>query len=90
VARIGKGETIELEDRVSPCPEGGTCVWSGIVTRKGTYVVEKPSEAGKPFRLVLSFTSPDVAKGVQPAPPHLEWYASRGALTEPGDTCPYE
>lgn len=90
VARIGKGNTIELDDRVSPCPKGTACVWSGIVTRKGTYEVEKPAETGKPFKLVLDFEKAGADRGAIAAPPHLEWYASRGMLTEPGDTCPYE
>lgn len=28
------------EDRVSPCPPGARCVWSGIVLRSGTFSVE--------------------------------------------------
>lgn len=88
VARIGKGNTIELDDRVAPCPKGAACVWSGVVSRKGTYAVEKPAETGKPFKLVLTFDKP-AARGAVAAPAHLEWYESRGMLTEPGDTCPY-
>lgn len=90
VARIGKGNSIELDDRVSPCPKGTACVWSGIVTRKGTYAVEKPAETGKPYKLVLSFDNGAADRGAVAAPAHLEWYESRGTLTEPGDTCPYE
>jgi hypothetical protein len=29
--------TFRSDDLVSPCPKGVTCVWSGIVTRAGTY-----------------------------------------------------
>lgn len=44
------------EDRVSPCPPGARCVWSGIVHRTGTYTVEgetvrlqtEPSQQQKP------------------------------------------
>lgn len=31
-----------LTDLVSPCPPGGTCAWSGVVTAKGTWAVEGP------------------------------------------------
>lgn len=30
----------EARDLVSPCPEGSTCVWSGIVTRKGDAMLD--------------------------------------------------
>ncbi len=89
VARIGKGNTIELDDRVSPCPKGTACVWSGIVTRKGTYEVEGPGEMGKPYKLMLTFDKAEADRGALAAPTHLEWYESRGVLTGPGDTCPY-
>lgn len=29
--------TYELEDRISPCPPGVACMWSGIVTFAGTW-----------------------------------------------------
>lgn len=29
--------TLRVSDAVSPCPEGATCFWSGIVTRSGTW-----------------------------------------------------
>lgn len=28
------------EDRVSPCPPGTACIWSGIVLRRGKYTVD--------------------------------------------------
>ena len=31
----------ELEDRVSPCPEGTACMWSGIVIRNGTFTLSE-------------------------------------------------
>lgn len=31
--------TFTAHDRVSPCPPGARCVWSGIVTREGTWSV---------------------------------------------------
>lgn len=31
-----------LTDLVSPCPPGGMCAWSGVVTAKGTWAVEGP------------------------------------------------
>lgn len=27
-----------VEERISPCPEGARCIWSGIVVFEGTYV----------------------------------------------------
>lgn len=31
-----------LTDLVSPCPPGGMCAWSGVVTAKGTWTAEGP------------------------------------------------
>lgn len=34
-------ETFQSTDLVSPCPPNVVCVWSGVVNRKGTFVVGK-------------------------------------------------
>jgi hypothetical protein len=81
-------KTVAIDDRVSPCPPDVQCVWSGIVSRRGTFAVVSPDETGKPFRLDLDL-KPNANKQGQPPPAQLEWYPSRGVLTEPGDTCPY-
>lgn len=86
---IGSEQQVTVEDRVSPCPKGTACVWSGIVVRKGTYAVDKPESMGKPFQLRLTLGKPSSDAGVAP-PGHFEWYASRGDLAEPGDTCHYQ
>ena len=33
--------TFTAQDLVAPCPKGTTCIWSGIITRSGTYKTEK-------------------------------------------------
>ncbi|AKT41663.1 hypothetical protein [Chondromyces crocatus] len=59
VLNLQAGGRFEASDLVSPCPPGVTCVWSGIVGRRGVYVVQgneiifrlegpKPSQ-GTPF-----------------------------------------
>lgn len=65
-------------DLVSPCPREATCVWSGIVDRKGTFTVDSaswigltPSEAGKPAG--------------EPLPARLLFHAPDGTLIEDPD-----
>lgn len=31
-----------MTDLVSPCPPGGMCAWSGVITAKGTWAMEGP------------------------------------------------
>ncbi|MEM9874680.1 MAG: hypothetical protein AAF928_07290 [Myxococcota bacterium] len=86
---IGKGTSLTIEERVAPCPEGTPCAWSGILRRSGSYALEGPSELGRPVRLALRLDDATAKSGAMAAPAYLEWYPSRGQLTEPGDTCPY-
>jgi hypothetical protein len=39
VITLTKG-SFEAQDRVSPCPPGVACVWSGVVPRAGTYRID--------------------------------------------------
>lgn len=51
---LGSDGTFSARDLVSPCPKDASCVWSGIVERKGTYTSSASwltltvSDAGKP------------------------------------------
>jgi hypothetical protein len=88
VVTLGADGSVEIVDRVSPCPPGAKCVWSGIVVRTGTFSVQSHDELGKPFRVSL------VLGGVQDPkanalPSHLLWWESRGVLTEPDASCSY-
>ena len=67
--------TFTAEDRVSPCPTGTLCVWSGIVVRHGTYAV-----AGGTVETVLLSVEPGRKVG-QPFPTKLSFDAV-GALVE--------
>ena len=88
VVTLGSEGTIEVVDRVSPCPPGAQCVWSGIVVRSGKYSVQGPTELGKPFRVVLSLAGAQDPKA-SVLPTHLLWWGSRGSLTEPDESCRY-
>ena len=88
VVKLGSDGSIDVEDRVSPCPPGARCVWSGIVVRAGTYAVEPPAALGKPFRVILSMKGASDPKAAA-LPPHLLWWESRGELTEPDEKCRY-
>ncbi len=65
-------------DLVSPCPKGVTCIWSGIVTRKGTW-----SSDGK--RVTLTLTGPADKRGA-PFPASLDLAPGPAE----GATCPYQ
>ncbi|MCP4920327.1 MAG: hypothetical protein GY913_25785 [Proteobacteria bacterium] len=72
-------------DLVSPCPEGATCVWSGIVQFEGTWKDDGPF-------LTLTETSTDGAGQGSPRPTVLR-RAQSGHLTEEqseGVICGYE
>ena len=88
VVTLGSEGAIEVVDRVSPCPPGAQCVWSGIVVRSGKYSVRGPTELGKPFRVVLSLVGAQDPKA-SVLPTHLLWWESRGSLTEPDESCRY-
>ena len=90
---LGPDRKVTVEDRVSPCPQGAQCIWSGIVMRSGTYGVIRPNAPGGPITFTLELGAPTPANApVQGAGDvsKLEWYESRGQLTESGDNCPYE
>lgn len=79
------GGTFTAEDRVSPCPRGVSCVWSGIVLRRGTYSI-----SGEGIRAVLLATDGGAGPG-QGLPTTLV-IDGAGALVEvlpEGDRCVY-
>lgn len=75
--------TWAAEDRISPCPEGATCVWSGIVRSKGTWAVDGA-------RLSLTETESGGEQG-QPRPTSLAPgpTADEATGTESDAPCPY-
>lgn len=85
VITLAKG-SFEAQDRVSPCPPGAACVWSGVVPRAGTYRVE-----GAKVSLALDEASKQ-AKGPNVAfPEALEFEGDR--LVEraaSGERCLYD
>lgn len=76
--------TFDAEDRVSPCPPGTACVWSGIVMRKGSYRVEGATA-------VLTVQDGASTKPASPLPATLVWDDAKGAPAEQSDgtSCPY-
>jgi hypothetical protein len=64
--------SFKAKDLVSPCPPYATCMWSGIVDRKGTWKLEGD-------KVTLSFSEPSKQPG-EPLPTSLQW--SNGVLTE--------
>jgi len=59
------GGTYTGKDLVSPCPPNARCIWSGVVTFSGTWVVEGPE-------VVLTETASDNAAGV-PRPARISY-----------------
>jgi hypothetical protein len=74
VITLAEGGTFTAEDRISPCPKGVQCVWSGIVVWKGTW-----SPSGDAITLGESGSSAG-PKG-EPHPTRLDW---KGAPSEGG------
>jgi hypothetical protein len=74
--------TFSAEDRVSPCPAGVACVWSGVINRNGTYTLK-----GSTIRLKLEAPAPGAK--AEDLPATLSW--KKGALAErqAGHTCAY-
>lgn len=74
--------TFTASDRVSPCPPGARCVWSGIVVREGTW-----ASAGG--RVVLTITRDGKGPAGQALPGSLA--LDGGGLVEDGggQRCPY-
>lgn len=77
--------SITGEERVSPCPKGVTCVWSGIIRITGSYTLE-----GRVAKLELRPTGQ--APKAPSLPTELVWDADAGAPVEvQGDTrCVYK
>ena len=82
--RLSTDGTFAAEDRVSPCPAGVQCVWSGIVTWSGRWQPE-----GDGIRLDQAASGPGPAGA--PHPNRLVWDAADGAPAEITDTghCTY-
>lgn len=76
--QLNNGGTFEALDLVSPCPPKVACMWSGIVTNKGTYVVEGGS-------IKLSISQPGVGPNVRPLPAAM---AIEPASSAPVETSP--
>lgn len=74
---LGADGTFNARDLVSPCPKDASCVWSGIVERKGTYA----SGAG---RLTLSVSDAGKPAG-EPLPGRLLYHAPDATLIEDPD-----
>ena len=69
------GGTFRADDRISPCPPNVACVWSGIVTRTGTFKL-----AGT--RVKLQAEANEARQG-QPLPETLS-FSKKGELSEGG------
>jgi hypothetical protein len=65
---IATDGTFTADDRVSPCPPTVTCVWSGIVHRKGSYQVSADD-----LQLALQDTSASGGPKVAALPIGLTW-----------------
>jgi hypothetical protein len=74
---FAKDGTFSAADLVSPCPPKVTCVWSGIIQRKGTF-----KRSGNTVSLAVSDAS--TGPGGQPFPTSLSIDA-KGALVETGE-----
>lgn len=68
------------DDRVSPCPAGTQCVWSGIVHRTGTW---------KRVALTLALFPDDAIDGKQAGEPFPATLAPAGAGIEDDYGCAY-
>jgi hypothetical protein len=69
--------TFRADDRISPCPKGVACVWSGIITRRGTYAVKGAA---------VKLTFEDEAGKAKPLPRSFGW--RRGVVSE--GSCAYQ
>jgi hypothetical protein len=83
--QFNNGGTFEALDLVSPCPPKVACMWSGIVTNTGTYVVEGGS-------IKLSIAQPGAGPNARPIPAALAIDAASSAPVEmspEGQRCAY-
>ena len=71
-------------DLVSPCPPGVTCVWSGIIHRRGSWTLD-----GQQLRLIPDADDAAAAQASRfPLPAQL-WLSTVGTLSEDDGACPY-
>lgn len=73
------------EDRISPCPKGVSCVWSGIIIRQGTYKVEKDT-----ISLTIGKTSSGPAKSELPTSLTLDGSRAPVETGDDGKPCVYK
>jgi hypothetical protein len=82
---VAAGGVVAGQERVSPCPKGVACVWSGIVEWNGSYTLEGEE-------LVLTVTPPKAGGAAQASlPQRLTWDADTSSPREQldGETCLY-
>jgi len=76
----------EARDLVSPCPPGTVCVWSGVITRGGSWSMARAD-------IQLAPDPTEAASGGPPASqfplPLMLRRAPDGQLEEPGSDCRY-
>jgi hypothetical protein len=73
------------EDLISPCPKGVSCVWSGIINRRGTYKVERDT-----ITLTVSKTSSGPAKSELPPTLTLDGNRAPVETGSDGKACVYK
>lgn len=80
-----EGGAFKAEDRVSPCPPGAQCIWSGIVDRSGRYEVRGGG-------IELTVTGGDSNAAAKPLPSSLGFDAEKGVPFEasPEGRCLYQ
>jgi hypothetical protein len=86
LVRFGADGNFEATERVSPCPPGARCVWSGIVTWGGRYAA-----AAAGITLEPEGARPPQASALV-LPTELGWDSAAGAPveTQQGERCVYQ
>lgn len=74
--------TFTASDRISPCPPGATCVWSGIIVREGAW-----ARGGD--RVTLTVTRDGKGPAGRPLPATLVLDGASLAEEVGADRCPY-
>lgn len=74
--------TFTASDRISPCPPGATCVWSGIIVREGTW-------APGADRVTLTVTKDGKGPAGRPLPATLVLDGASLAEEAGTERCPY-
>lgn len=80
IISVASNGTFVADDRVSPCPPGTQCIWSGIVHRKGTW---------KRVALTLALFPDEAVGGKQAGEPFPSTLAPAGAGIEDDYGCAY-